>query len=72
MTEISSPPPPLFRSLGDVAERELAEWRAANAGLLVLRLVDRALTDVEQVTARELAMAHLAHRAMEQGDRPRR
>jgi tetratricopeptide (TPR) repeat protein len=68
MTEIRLRHLPFFEALAGSSSESSPEWRAANAGLLVLRLVDRALTDVERVTARELAMAHLAHRAMEQGD----
>ena len=68
MTEIRLRHLPFFEALATSPSEDSPEWRAANAGLFVLRLVDRALTDVEQVTARELAMAHLAHRAMEQGD----
>jgi tetratricopeptide (TPR) repeat protein len=59
---------PFFEALASSPSETSAAWRAANAGLLVLRLVDRALTDVERVTARELAMAHIAMRSMEQGD----
>jgi tetratricopeptide (TPR) repeat protein len=68
MTEIRLRHLPFFEALATSPSESSPEWRAANAGLLVLRLVDRALTDVERVTARELAMAHLAYRAMEQGD----
>jgi tetratricopeptide (TPR) repeat protein len=68
MTEIRLRHLPFFEALATSSSESSPEWRAANAGLLVLRLVDRALTDVERVTARELAMAHLALRAMEQGD----
>lgn len=68
MTEIRLRHLPFFEALATSPSESSPEWRAANAGLLVLRLVDRALTDVERVSARELAMAHLALRAMEQGD----
>lgn len=68
MTEIRLRHLPFFEALANSPSESSPEWRAANAALLVLRLVDRALTDVERVTARELAMAHLAYRAMAQGD----
>ncbi|MEO6527065.1 MAG: hypothetical protein ABIP93_10605 [Gemmatimonadaceae bacterium] len=59
---------PFFEALATSPGETSPQWRRANAGLLVLRLVDRALTDVERVTARQLAAVHVAHRAMEQGD----
>lgn len=68
MTEIRLRHLPFFEALATSPSESSPQWRAANAGLLVLRLVDRALTDVEGVTARELATVHLAYRGMEQGD----
>jgi tetratricopeptide (TPR) repeat protein len=68
MTEIRLRHLPFFEALATSPSETSPQWRAANAGLLVLRVVDRALTDVERVTARELAAVHVAYRGMDQGD----